>query len=114
VGTWSFAGRGRRSHSQWRPLSSDRTDCRREDRGGAVTSPIENASRVVAGTERFIRLPSPRLLNNLERAPCDLLLAGGSAVRALARRVGQASRSAILRDPPDILLTTAESLEAIL
>ena len=28
--------------------------------------------------------------------------------------VGQASRSAILRDPPDILLTTPESLEAML
>ena len=58
--------------------------------------------------------PIRALLNNLEERLslyCSLV---GRRCRLWHGDVGQAARSAILREPPDILLTTPESLEAIL
>jgi ATP-dependent Lhr-like helicase len=58
--------------------------------------------------------PIRALLNNLEERLsfyCSLL---GRRCGLWHGDVGQAARSAILREPPDILLTTPESLEAIL
>jgi len=58
--------------------------------------------------------PIRALLNNLEERLslyCSLV---GRSCGLWHGDVGQAARSAILRDPPDILLTTPESLEAIL
>jgi ATP-dependent helicase Lhr and Lhr-like helicase len=58
--------------------------------------------------------PIRALLNNLEERLslyCSLV---GRRCGLWHGDVGQAARSAILREPPDILLTTPESLEAIL
>jgi ATP-dependent Lhr-like helicase len=58
--------------------------------------------------------PIRALLNNLEERLAVYCSLVGRRCGLWHGDVGQASRSAILRDPPDILLTTPESLEAIL
>ena len=58
--------------------------------------------------------PIRALLNNLEERLAIYCSLVGRRCGLWHGDVGQASRSAILRDPPDILLTTPESLEAIL
>jgi len=58
--------------------------------------------------------PIRALLNNLEERLSFYCSLVGRRCGLWHGDVGQASRSAILRDPPDILLTTPESLEAVL
>lgn len=58
--------------------------------------------------------PIRALLNNLEERLALYCSFVGRRCGLWHGDVGQAARSAILRDPPDILLTTPESLEAIL
>ena len=58
--------------------------------------------------------PIRALLNNLEERLAYYCSLVGRRCGLWHGDVGQASRSAILREPPDILLTTPESLEAIL
>jgi ATP-dependent Lhr-like helicase len=58
--------------------------------------------------------PIRALLNNLEERLSFYCSLVGRRCGLWHGDVGQASRSAILRDPPDILLTTPESLEAML
>jgi ATP-dependent Lhr-like helicase len=58
--------------------------------------------------------PIRALLNNLEERLSSYCFLVGRRCGLWHGDVGQASRSAILRDPPDILLTTPESLEAML
>jgi ATP-dependent helicase Lhr and Lhr-like helicase len=58
--------------------------------------------------------PIRALLNNLEERLAVYCSLVGRRCGLWHGDVGQASRSSILRDPPDILLTTPESLEAIL
>ena len=58
--------------------------------------------------------PIRALLNNLEERLSYYCSLVGRSCGLWHGDVGQAARSAILRDPPDILLTTPESLEAIL
>src|ERR1019366_2262608 len=67
-----------------------------------------------AGLSVLYICPIRALLNNLEERLsfyCSLI---GRRCGLWHGDVGQAARSAILREPPDILLTTPESLEAIL
>jgi ATP-dependent Lhr-like helicase len=71
-------------------------------------------------TEEWIGLsvlyvcPIRALLNNLDERLSFYCSLVGRRCGLWHGDVGQAERSAILRDPPDILLTTPESLEAIL
>jgi ATP-dependent Lhr-like helicase len=58
--------------------------------------------------------PIRALLNNLEERLSFYCSLVGRRCGLWHGDVGQAARSAILREPPDILLTTPESLEAIL
>jgi ATP-dependent Lhr-like helicase len=58
--------------------------------------------------------PLRALLNNLEARLSFYCALVGRTCGLWHGDVGQASRSAILRNPPDILLTTPESLEAML
>src|SRR6202521_3633303 len=58
--------------------------------------------------------PIRALLNNLEERLSYYCSLVGRRCGLWHGDVGQAARSKILRDPPDILLTTPESLEAIL
>jgi ATP-dependent Lhr-like helicase len=58
--------------------------------------------------------PIRALLNNLEERLAFYCSLVGRRCAVWHGDVGQAARSAILREPPDILLTTPESLEAIL
>lgn len=58
--------------------------------------------------------PIRALLNNLEERLSHYCSLVGRRCGLWHGDVGQAARSKILRDPPDILLTTPESLEAIL
>jgi ATP-dependent Lhr-like helicase len=58
--------------------------------------------------------PLRALLNNLEARLSLYCALVGRTCGLWHGDVGQASRSAILRNPPDILLTTPESLEALL
>src|SRR5271163_1227057 len=58
--------------------------------------------------------PIRALLNNLEERLSSYCSLVGRRCGLWHGDVGQASRSEILRDPPDILLTTPESLEAML
>jgi len=58
--------------------------------------------------------PIRALLNNLEERLSFYCSLVGRRCGLWHGDVGQTARSAILRDPPDILLTTPESLEAIL
>ncbi|HKN71464.1 MAG TPA: DEAD/DEAH box helicase [Terriglobales bacterium] len=58
--------------------------------------------------------PIRALLNNLEERLSYYCSLVGRRCGLWHGDVGHAARSAILRDPPDILLTTPESLEAIL
>jgi ATP-dependent Lhr-like helicase len=58
--------------------------------------------------------PIRALLNNLEERLAIYCSLVGRRCGLWHGDVGQASRSGILREPPDILLTTPESLEAIL
>lgn len=58
--------------------------------------------------------PIRALLNNLEERLSFYCSLVGRRCDLWHGDVGQAARSAILREPPDILLTTPESLEAIL
>ncbi len=58
--------------------------------------------------------PIRALLNNLEERLSFYGSLIGRSCGLWHGDVGQASKSAILRDPPDILLTTPESLEAML
>jgi ATP-dependent Lhr-like helicase len=58
--------------------------------------------------------PIRALLNNLEERLAVYCSLVGRRCGVWHGDVGQAPRSRILRDPPDILLTTPESLEAIL
>jgi ATP-dependent helicase Lhr and Lhr-like helicase len=58
--------------------------------------------------------PIRALLNNLEERLSFYCSLVGRRCGLWHGDVGQASRAAILREPPDILLTTPESLEAIL
>ena len=58
--------------------------------------------------------PIRALLNNLEERLSSYCSLVGRRCGLWHGDVGQAARSKILRDPPDILLTTPESLEAIL
>ena len=67
-----------------------------------------------AGLSVLYICPIRALLNNLEERLSFYCSLVGRRCGLWHGDVGQASRSAILRDPPDILLTTPESLEAIL
>ncbi len=58
--------------------------------------------------------PIRALLNNLEERLALYCSLVGRRCGLWHGDIGQAARSAILREPPDLLLTTPESLEAIL
>src|SRR6266702_6338733 len=107
-------GRCCRTDSRWCQLPSYCTD------GGGKTEAavLPVLSRMLDegwdGLSVLYVCPLRALLNNLEARLSFYCTLVGRTCGLWHGDVGQASRSAILRNPPDILLTTPESLEAML
>ena len=89
-------------------------DRRRKDRNRVSASTIAHVDRGLVGPEHSLRLPDQGSLNNLDvrlERYCSLL---GRRSTLWHGDVKQAARRRILREPPDCLLTTPESLEVML